>query len=162
AWAATGGDGASVGLWHTQRLRDGRGRGCSDGGEPNHSTALINADWPDHPAGLLPMRWSGVEDHTMTQEVTPHHRSLWALDWLNVLVADVKTGVGSYLAVSLQASRHWAPAPIGLAMGAMGLAAVVAQMPTGALTDYVRHKRWMIVAAAAIVATGCLWIVMRP
>ena len=98
----------------------------------------------------------------MTQEVIPHHRSLWALDWLNVLVADVKTGVGPYLAIYLQASRHWAPASIGLAMSAMGFASVVAQIPTGALTDHLRHKRWMIVVAAAVVATGCLWIVMRP
>jgi len=98
----------------------------------------------------------------MIQEATPHHRSLWALDWLNVLVADVKTGVGPYLAIYLQASRHWAPAAIGLAMSAMGFASVVAQIPTGALTDHLRHKRWMIVAAAAVVATGCLWIVMRP
>ena len=98
----------------------------------------------------------------MTQEATPHHRSLWALDWLNVLVADVKTGLGPYLAVYLQASRHWAPVSIGLAMSAMGFASVVAQIPTGALTDHLRHKRWMIVAAAAVVATGCLWMVMRP
>jgi len=70
----------------------------------------------------------------MTQEVTPYHRSLWALDWLNVLVADVKTGVGPYLAIYLQASRHWAPASIGLAMSAMGFASVVVQIPTGALT----------------------------
>jgi MFS family permease len=98
----------------------------------------------------------------MTQEGTPHRRSLWALDWLNVLVADVKTGVGPYLAIYLQASRHWAPAPIGLAMSAMGFAAVAAQIPTGALTDHARYKRCLIVAAAAVVATGCLWIVMRP
>lgn len=98
----------------------------------------------------------------MTPEGTPHHRSLWALDWLNVLVADVKTGVGPYLAVYLQASRHWAPVSIGLAMSAMSFASVVAQIPTGALTDHVRHKRWMIVVAAAVVATGCLWIVAQP
>jgi len=98
----------------------------------------------------------------MTQEATPHHRSLWALDWLNVLVADVKTGIGPYLAVYLQASRHWDPVSIGLAMSAMGFASVVAQIPTGSLTDHVRHKRWLIVVAAAVVATGCLWIVVRP
>src|SRR6266568_1209311 len=86
----------------------------------------------------------------MTQKATPHHRSLWALDWLNVLVADVKTGVGPYLAVYLQASRHWEPVSIGLAISAMGFASVIAQIPTGALTDHVRHKRWMIVVAAAV------------
>jgi len=103
-----------------------------------------------------------MEDRTMTPEATPQHRSLWALDWLNVLVADVKTGVGPYLAVYLQASRHWDPAAIGLAMSAMGFAAVVAQTPAGALTDRLRHKRWIIVAAAAVVAVGCLWMVVQP
>src|SRR5215467_8941554 len=98
----------------------------------------------------------------MTQEVTPHYRSLWALDWMNVFVADVKTGVGPYLAIYLQASRHWHPAHIGLAMSAMGIASVAAQTPAGALTDRLRQKRGMLVAASVVVAIGCLWLVMRP
>jgi MFS family permease len=98
----------------------------------------------------------------MTSEARPHRRSLWALDWLNVFVADGKTGVGPYLAIYLQASRHWNPAHIGLAMAAMGLASVAAQTPAGALTDRLRQKRWMLVAASVVVAIGCLWIVMRP
>jgi MFS family permease len=98
----------------------------------------------------------------MTLEARPHRRSLWALDWLNVLVADVRTGVGPYLAIYLQASGHWNPAHIGLAMSAMGIASVAAQTPAGALTDRLRQKRWMLVIAAMVVAIGCLWMVTRP
>lgn len=115
----------------------------------------------------LPPRWARlargmkVEDQMMTSEARPHRRSLRALAWLNVCVADVQTGVGPYLAIYLLASRHWNPAHIGLAMSAMGLASMVAQTPAGALTDRLRQKRWMIVAASLVVAIGCLWIVTR-
>ena len=98
----------------------------------------------------------------MTSDARPHSRSLWALDWLNIFGADVRTGVSPYLAIYLQASRHWSPAYIGLAMSAMGLASVVAQTPAGALTDRLCQKRGMVVAAAVVVAIGCLWIVIRP
>jgi MFS family permease len=98
----------------------------------------------------------------MVMEAKSHRRSLRALDWLNVFMSDVQTGIGPYLAIYLMATRHWDPAHIGLAMSAMGLASVVAQTPAGALTDRLRQKRWMIVAAAVVVAIGCLWIVTSP
>jgi sugar phosphate permease len=81
---------------------------------------------------------------------------LWALDRLNVFVADVKTGVGPFLAIYLQASHHWNPAHIGLAVSAMGIASVAAQTPAGALSDRLRQKRWMLVAASVVIAIGCL------
>jgi MFS family permease len=98
----------------------------------------------------------------MVMEAKSHRRSLRALDWLNVFMSDVQTGIGPYLAIYLMATRHWDPAHIGLAMSAMGLASVVAQTPAGALTDRLRQKRWMIVAASVVVAIGCLWIVTSP
>jgi MFS family permease len=98
----------------------------------------------------------------MTSEARPHRRSLWALDWLNVFAADVRTGVGPYLAIYLQASRHWDPAQIGLAMSAMGIASIAAQTPVGGLADRLRQKRAMLVAAAMVVAIGCVWIVIWP
>jgi hypothetical protein len=70
---------------------------------------------------------------TATALARPHRRSLWAFDRLNVFAADVRTGVGPYLAIYLQASRHWDPAQIGLAMSAMGLASIAAQTPVGGL-----------------------------
>jgi len=98
----------------------------------------------------------------MVMEAKSHRRSLRALDWLNVFMSDVQTGIGPYLAIYLMATRHWDPAHIGLAMSAMGIASVVAQTPAGALADRLRQKRWMIVAAAVVVAIGCLWIVTWP
>ena len=98
----------------------------------------------------------------MGMEAKSHRRSLRALDWLNIFMSDVQTGIGPYLAIYLMATRHWDPAHIGLAMSAMGIASVVAQTPAGALTDRLRQKRWMIVAASVVVAIGCLWIVTSP
>jgi MFS family permease len=86
-------------------------------------------------------------------------RSLRALEWLNAIVADVRAGVGPYLAIYLRASRHWDPAQIGLAMSAMDVASVLGQTPAGALTDRARGKRLLVVAAAVGVATGSLLVV---
>jgi MFS family permease len=86
-------------------------------------------------------------------------RSLRALEWLNAIVADVRAGVGPYLAIYLGASRHWDPEQIGLAMSAMDLASVLGQTPAGALTDRARDKRLLVVAAAVGVAAGSLLIV---
>ena len=86
-------------------------------------------------------------------------RSLRALEWLNAIVADVRAGVGPYLAIYLRASRHWDPEQIGLAMSAMDLASVLGQTPAGALTDRARDKRLLVVAAAVGVAAGSLLVV---
>jgi len=86
-------------------------------------------------------------------------RSLRALEWLNAIVADVRVGVGPYLAIYLGASRHWDPEQIGLAMSAMDLASVLGQTPAGALTDRARDKRLLVVAAAVGVAAGSLLVV---
>src|SRR4051794_31617176 len=42
--------------------------------------------------------------------------SLRALDWLTLFMADVKDGVGIYLAVYLLTEHRWNPAEIGLVM----------------------------------------------
>ena len=53
----------------------------------------------------------------------PSSRSLRALDALNVVLADVRDGLGPYLAIYL-ATKHWDPSRIGLAMSAMGAGSV--------------------------------------
>jgi MFS family permease len=77
----------------------------------------------------------------------PSKRSLRALDALNLFAADVRDGLGPYLAVYL-ASRHWAPDRIGFAMAAMGIASVAAQTPAGAVIDGVRSKRAVVMASS--------------
>jgi len=90
------------------------------------------------------------------QKKAPSVRSLRALDYLNVFLADVRDGVGPYLAIYLSATRHWDPARIGIAMSAMGIATVVAQTPAGALVDKLTRKRLLLILAAVCVGLSCL------
>jgi MFS family permease len=94
---------------------------------------------------------------------TPHpsKQSLHALDALNIVLADVRDGLGPYLAIYL-ATKQWDPAKIGLAMSAMGIASVIAQTPAGGLIDRTRRKRSWMVAAAAMIAVASIAMVRLP
>lgn len=100
--------------------------------------------------------------HDPIPDRVPSARSLRALDWLNVFLADVRDGVGPYLAIYLLATHHWDPASIGIAMSAMGIATVIAQTPAGWLIDNLQHKRLLIVIAALLVGTSCAAITAMP
>jgi MFS family permease len=89
-------------------------------------------------------------------------RSLRALDALSVFLADVRDGVGPYLAIYLLTVHHWDAASIGIAMSAMGMAAVVAQTPAGWLIDRLFQKRLLLGLAALAVAAGCVLMVLTP
>src|SRR4051812_49107826 len=91
----------------------------------------------------------------------PSRASLRALDALNVVLADVRDGLGPYLAIYL-ATKHWDASRIGLAMATMGVASVIAQSPAGALVDRTRHKRSWMAAAAILVALGAVAMVRSP
>lgn len=79
-----------------------------------------------------------------------------ALDWLNFFLADVRDGLGPYLAIYLLAVHHWQPASIGLVMSLAGIAALLAQTPAGALIDRTPAKRAVVVIAAVLVTGSCL------
>ncbi|MBV8751372.1 MAG: MFS transporter [Hyphomicrobiales bacterium] len=85
-----------------------------------------------------------------------------ALDWLNFLLADVKDGLGPFLAIYLMSSEHWDPARIGIIMTIGGIATVAARTPAGALVDRTTFKRGVIVAAAAMVAVGAAMLSLWP
>ncbi len=89
-------------------------------------------------------------------------QSLRALDWLNFFMADVSTGVGPFLAIYLTATRHWNPASVGVAVATQSIASVVAQGPAGWIVDWSKHKDWLMVGAAGLVAAGCIGIVLAP
>lgn len=78
-----------------------------------------------------------------------HERSL---DALNFFLADVRQGLGPYLAIYLLTERHWAEDRIGFVMTLATVCGLIVQTPAGALTDASRAKR-AIVAAAAVVVT---------
>src|SRR5438552_11781562 len=78
------------------------------------------------------------------------------LDWLNFFLADVKDGLGPFLAIYLLSSQHWDPGKIGLVMMIAGVATVAARTPLGALIDWTRWKRGLMVVAAVADPLGAL------
>jgi Major Facilitator Superfamily len=84
------------------------------------------------------------------------------LDWLNFFLADVKDGLGPFLAIYLLSSRHWDPGEIGMVMTIAGIATVAARAPFGALIDWTRWKRALIVIAAVTVALGAVAMSLFP
>jgi predicted MFS family arabinose efflux permease len=88
----------------------------------------------------------------------PSRQSLRALDYLNFLLADVRGGVGPFLAIYLLSTLHWNPAEIGVILSVMGIATLVAQTPCGALVDALKPKRLLLVVSASLVGASCLSI----
>jgi len=84
------------------------------------------------------------------------------LDALNFFLADVRDGLGPYLAIYLLTEQKWNEASIGVVMSIAGLAGIVAQTPAGALIDVSRAKRGLVIAAAVIVAITCLVLPLFP
>jgi len=76
-----------------------------------------------------------------------------SLDALNFFLADVRQGLGPYLAIYLLTERHWAEDRIGFVMTIATVCGLIVQTPAGALTD-ASHAKRAIVVAAALVVTG--------
>ncbi|MGU9816003.1 MFS transporter [Pseudomonas sp. LF135] len=83
-------------------------------------------------------------------------RNTLSLDSLNFFLADVRDGLGPYLAIYLLAVHKWEPASIGVVMTLAGIAALITQGPAGALIDRTRSKRAVIAVAALLVTGSCL------
>ncbi|SFV06844.1 Predicted arabinose efflux permease, MFS family [Methylobacterium sp. 174MFSha1.1] len=105
-------------------------------------------------ATSAPVSASGASDRQ------PSKRALRGLDALNFTLADVRDGLGPYLAIYLIAVRGpdqgWNEATTGMIMTIAGIAGLIAQTPAGALIDRSRHKRVIVIAAALAVTLSCL------
>lgn len=84
------------------------------------------------------------------------------LDWLNFFLADVRDGLGPYLAIYLLTVQKWDEASIGLVMSIGGIAAILAQTPAGAFIDNTRAKRAVLIAAAVVITLGSIAIPFTP
>ena len=93
-----------------------------------------------------------------TGSKSPSRQSLRALDYLNFFLADVRGGVGPYMAIYLLSTLHWNPKQIGVVLSIMGIATLIAQTPSGALVDAVKPKRLLVVGAASLVGLSCIGI----
>lgn len=77
------------------------------------------------------------------------------LDALNFFLADVRDGLGPYLAIYLLTEQNWDEARIGIVMSIAAVAGIAAQTPAGALIDTSRAKRGLMIAAAIAVTVSC-------
>jgi MFS family permease len=85
-----------------------------------------------------------------------------ALDAANFFLADVRQGLGPYLAIYLLTEQKWDEARIGLVMSVATIAGIVAQTPAGALVDATRAKRLSMAGAALIVTVASLLLPLLP
>ncbi len=88
-------------------------------------------------------------------------RSLRNLAWLNFFVADMGTSFGPFVSVAL-IRAGWTQAWIGYALGAGSLAALVGQVPAGALIDITHHKRRLAAMALLGISAAALTIAWMP
>ncbi len=90
----------------------------------------------------------------------PSTQALRGLDALNFFLADVRDGLGPYLAIYLIAVRGpdqgWNEATTGLVMTIAGIVGLIAQTPAGALIDRTNNKPAIVIAGALAVTLSCL------
>jgi MFS family permease len=84
------------------------------------------------------------------------------LDAANFFLADVRDGLGPYLAIYLLTEQKWDEARIGIVMSIATLAGIVAQTPAGALVDATNAKRSVMVIAAILVTSASLLLPLFP
>jgi MFS family permease len=92
---------------------------------------------------------------------SPSAQSRRGLDWFNFFAADVRTGVGPFVAVYLM-NQNWNVAQIGVALTAAELAGVVTQAPGGAIMDRLRSKRLLLGIALVALAVSALFMATFP
>jgi MFS family permease len=90
---------------------------------------------------------------------TPSAGTLRGLDGLNFFLANVQTGIGPFLAISL-AANSWNEQRVGMALTVGGVAGILTQTPAGELVDRFRPKRSLVAAGVAALAAGALLIVL--
>lgn len=98
----------------------------------------------------------------MAPEADDTRRANRALDATNFFLADVRDGLGPYLAIYLLTEQHWDEARIGVVMTIATLAGIVAQTPAGALVDATRAKRLVMIGAALLVSLASLALPLLP
>jgi len=85
-----------------------------------------------------------------------------ALDAANFFLADVRQGLGPYLAIYLLTEQKWDEAHIGVVMSVATIAGIIAQTPAGALVDATRAKRLVMAGSALIVMAASLSLPWFP
>ena len=92
----------------------------------------------------------------------PSKQSLRGLDALNFFLADVRDGLGPYLAIYLIAvrgpSHGWDEATVGAVITTAGIVGLIVQTPMGGLIDRIRHRRGIVMFAAVAVTASSIML----
>jgi MFS family permease len=88
-------------------------------------------------------------------------RSRHGLDWMNFFLADVQTGFGAFVAFYL-AEQGWPKGQVGLALAVGTVAAVISQVPGGALVDALPWKRALAAAGICMIGISALVFALMP
>ena len=88
-------------------------------------------------------------------------QSRQGLDWMNFFLADVQTAFGAFVAFYL-ADLGWTKDQVGLALTAGTLAAVISQIPGGALVDALRWKRALAAIGISMLCASALILALIP
>jgi MFS family permease len=83
------------------------------------------------------------------------------LDGLNLIVANIQTGFGPFIAVFLT-SQGWTQTAIGFALSIGTVTAMASQVPAGALVDAIRRKSVVALASIAAFAASALMFALWP
>jgi MFS family permease len=91
----------------------------------------------------------------------PSSQSQRGLDWFAFFLADIQTGWGPFVAAYLT-SKSWTQLDIGLILTVGTLAAMVMQIPIGALVDQVPAKRLLAGLAVVAISGSALLLAFWP
>jgi MFS family permease len=83
------------------------------------------------------------------------------LNALNFFTAAVQTGFGPFFSVYLT-EQGWTQGDIGVALSIGTASALAFQLPSGALVDHIRHKRYAIALALILIAVSAMMLVAEP
>lgn len=70
--------------------------------------------------------------------------------------------MGPFLAIYLSAAQHWNTQQVGIALSVAGFTGMVAQLPAGALVDWARAKRGLVLAGVFAVVAGAILFAFHP
>ena len=88
-------------------------------------------------------------------------RSGRGLDWLNFFTANLQTAFGPFVSVYLT-QRAWTQSDIGFALSVGYAAAMISQVPAGALVDAMSRKTRAAAAAIVAIIAGALLLALFP
>jgi MFS family permease len=88
-------------------------------------------------------------------------QSRQGLDWMNFFLADVQTAFGAFVAFYL-AELGWSKGQVGLALTVGTLAAVISQIPGGALVDALPWKRGLAAVGIGMLCASALILALIP